>query len=937
MPVFVYSDGAKSVHKASLVSAAGSADSANKTIQITGLETLTDNLTITADITVEFRNAGQVSIATGKTLTIKGKVIADDYAHIFSGEGSVILEQMKYVTPNHFGAVNNLTVTELSNSAHTAFIKAINCGCKIKVPPGYYYISSSVPITHALEMNLGVSYMNRDGSFASYQLQDRVVLYTDQDIDFFQIRSGNVYITGGYFDATQVTTCTDKAVFKYIPVFSSSDPLYRAFQEGSVTGFYVQGDLHTLKGIDNGISAIYIDWQHADTSQYSFMYRHTFKGYCQLVRYGFYETPKAIGILGTYQNASWVDCDLIVSGCKQGIVTTISNNSWYRIVHQVYYGLDFSEVELPVVEMGATQCHVDAVFSDLVDLDVYTGNGTTTVFPITRSIPAEGLGVSVGGVEKVLTTDYTLSVVDLINYITFTSAPALNEKIVIRFKNSGTAAYGYNNHYSVYDATGQNFYKKNGQLDLTTYRKKPSGMSHQIADTSVTGAQGSIGTARGQTKYNTKITAFHNQLATAHKRLDVSVNYYVKPVDVADFDELLTDSATHGCTVSQEIKEQTAPDYVTPIDSDAVAALLFAPQGGSAAFLWSDITNEDYVEIVISNWTGITSIDSTFKPYEFFGWLTSGRVKRWQILTLDYLGNVLQNQLYDAPNVSPQYLSADLMNPNGNVPLASTVIIRLIGAYTYSGLGVNELAMYSAYSTYSSAMMNSGNQTLYGGLTLADNSDFTATGDVTLAGTAWDGPLLKLGTNTRLWFAASGMPKYKISSSLPTSDSDGMFLGRGTIHSNLVDSTSLTGVTVDTTIPGTSSILADFMGRKGAVKITVWGSRTGSTGTTSIRQSIHTTSIGVIPAANNENDWLFEAYVFNVITVVTPDPYVETVTQKIIYKAYDGATLVDQGSTTAAIDTTALVTLPTRATINGAGDTVTRNGVHIEALNSQLS
>src|SRR5512139_159452 len=66
--------------------------------------------------------------------------------------------------------------------------------------------------------------------------------------------------------------------------------------------------------------------------------------------------------------------------------------------------------------------------------DVYTGNGSSTAFPYTFKILAQGeLNVYVNGVLKALTTDYTVSGVgnDAGGSVTFLVAPTNGHQVLI--------------------------------------------------------------------------------------------------------------------------------------------------------------------------------------------------------------------------------------------------------------------------------------------------------------------------------------------------------------------------------------------------------------------------------------------------------------------------------------------------------------------------
>ena len=69
-----------------LVAAITGLGSTEKTVIISDTQTLTDDLTIPANVTLDIKKNGLISIASGKTVTLTGEIVAGDY-QIFSGDG----------------------------------------------------------------------------------------------------------------------------------------------------------------------------------------------------------------------------------------------------------------------------------------------------------------------------------------------------------------------------------------------------------------------------------------------------------------------------------------------------------------------------------------------------------------------------------------------------------------------------------------------------------------------------------------------------------------------------------------------------------------------------------------------------------------------------------------------------------------------------------
>jgi hypothetical protein len=112
------------------------------------------------------------------------------------------------------------------------------------------------------------------------------------------------------------------------------------------------------------------------------------------------------------------------------------------------------------------------------------------------------------------------------------------------------------------------------------------------------------------------------------------------------------------------------------------------------------------------------------------------------------------------------------------------------------------------------------------------------------------------------------------------------------------------------------------MGLRGGAKISAAGTKTGTAGSKTIKLHFGATSFTVINATdNNANDWRVQAEIFNTAYNA----------QRISWIAYDGVT-VTQGYETAAIDTTANVTVKMTGQVANATDNVTQTMWLVEKM-----
>ena len=81
----------QSVKHASLATAIASLGSTVATIIIANLQAIDSNTTVPANLTLQFLDQGEVSVATGATFTINGRIVAAN-RQIFSGSGTTVID-----------------------------------------------------------------------------------------------------------------------------------------------------------------------------------------------------------------------------------------------------------------------------------------------------------------------------------------------------------------------------------------------------------------------------------------------------------------------------------------------------------------------------------------------------------------------------------------------------------------------------------------------------------------------------------------------------------------------------------------------------------------------------------------------------------------------------------------------------------------------------
>ena len=262
------------------------------------------------------------------------------------------------------GAIDNGTPTVFANSSGAAIQAAVDSDKGVLIPPGCYYVDRPIVISRPtnIEMVRGwASALNHNTSVA-YR-KDRTVIYTDQNIDLFQIESNAVHICGGVFDFSAVQNHSG-AAFRYRPWWSNLAPYRetRGQYDGSLLDWWVVGNKNALAQAGNGTNCVFLDWENSPSN--TFIYGHQWRGRADYVKSAFAENRlNQNGKVG--QNSTWNSFEAFVWGAKQPLIVKAQTRSQFAIKFQAQYGLAESEKDLPILDLESGPNRIKAEFYDL--------------------------------------------------------------------------------------------------------------------------------------------------------------------------------------------------------------------------------------------------------------------------------------------------------------------------------------------------------------------------------------------------------------------------------------------------------------------------------------------------------------------------------------------------------------------------------------------
>jgi len=246
-------------------------------------------------------------------------------------------------------------------------------------------------------------------------------------------------------------------------------------------------------------------------------------------------------------------------------------------------------------------------------------------------------------------------------------------------------------------------------------------------------------------------------------------------------------------------------------------------------------------------------------------------------------------------------------NPTGNIITGNTIIAptstgifinnshdTLVNGNTVvSGVGTGIAVSTSGSDTgsysYRNRIVNNIVSTCKRGISVSGNADGTFLNANNLYNNTTNAYYLAGGTNTRL---------------------EEVFYQSFANHSS-------SGTGEDTL--GTTTIPAYYMGANGGLRVTAAGTKTGSNGNKTIIFYWHSTAITFHVAANNTNDWYFEAEIVNIADNA----------QRISWRGWDGTTIT-QGYETATQGTTSDRTVRLTGTCANGSDVITQTMFQVD-------
>lgn len=161
---------------ASSVSAAGGGD-----IIVRSVIRVTANTTLPVGVTLRFTQGGQITVDSGDTLTIRGKIVAPR-AHIFAGAGTVVFgaytnNRDAVAFPEWFGAAGDNS-TDCTAEIQTALNMVAPAYGAVSLSTGYYLVSATLTIPTRLRI-YGVNWIESVIIFVPDVLNSNDSLFQD--------------------------------------------------------------------------------------------------------------------------------------------------------------------------------------------------------------------------------------------------------------------------------------------------------------------------------------------------------------------------------------------------------------------------------------------------------------------------------------------------------------------------------------------------------------------------------------------------------------------------------------------------------------------------------------------------------------------------------------------------------------------------------------
>lgn len=737
----------------------------------TGTYLIGTNLTITQPMIM--LPGASLIVASGITVTISAPFDAGLWK-VFSGAGSVKFTggTVDYAYPQWWGAISNNDTTTFSNDCSAAFQSAVNSNAAVFVPSGYYYIASTVIISIETVLKFEGGYVaagktTPTGTEPFYD--NRSVVYSDQDIWFFELRTSRITLSGGTFNAVSITNHT-KGIFRIVPYGSrKSNGSWNGnihetkIIDVSVIGYLVGNRPSVLPVTGQGSIGIYVDWDAAYGSTTTpNILNCVFSGYFENVKSVFLDPSPTLSF--SYSSGQWNTFEFVCERIKQIIQLSNLHSNEMKLTGN---GRDnVYEVGLPGIVLKTGRNVVDTTLSDNFGVngdtfDDYVGNYYYTKSPNYRA--------------DTTTWANTHGNVPDRGFVGLTNSPGW------LFNGKGG---GYNRSSSVANIfTGIH----NRYPTSIGFYKKPSGI------TSFTEL----------TKPSTSTDALLGLPATVSTDISASTSYLYNM-----FNTVATPTTISWNTAA--MNSDYVELYISGLGGLALSEFymfLSASSSVNAGIKQFQILTLSSGNNVIDNyvWDCIPSASNFYNGLSFYNQqLNSGQSAYSIIVRL--IGSYSDTQAVTVRDIAC-FLANELVKPSVDTaggrltgPLTATGLVQTTktgtitttsGSTAVTGTGtlfLTELSLgsllYDTTGVYIGQVSTITNNTT---LALGNSTNAVVTGvayqsqhrpaDVNIGDGSWDSPgLLRLGNNW-IWVDASGRLRIKASSIRPLSDTDGVIVG----------------------------------------------------------------------------------------------------------------------------------------------------------------
>ena len=284
---------------------------------------------------------------------------------------------------------------------------AVDSAHPVYVPAGYWYQSGTVFVYKSKVLNFaeGLTQIpwGSFGASAGFRSEaGHARIYTDQNVNFYNISASHVYFHGGTFDTSQIVFY-NKGIFYYQAWNAPNQTPRNSIWYGGCKGFHVQGNRQSFAaGWGYGPTAIWVEMDDdaQDTTTVADIAYCSWEGYCVHTHRGMYVSQR-----GGRQWSNRLSLNLDIEYSQQALVLYGSSGRF-----NIRYGGNPTLLEDDVETKAVIEIHSreNILFVDTVDM-FGTGKSVTVTDPYddTKTVDLfcakyDGL---VEGVNNVLETD----------------------------------------------------------------------------------------------------------------------------------------------------------------------------------------------------------------------------------------------------------------------------------------------------------------------------------------------------------------------------------------------------------------------------------------------------------------------------------------------------------------------------------------------------